>query len=450
MANQVFMGQAISVPPLVPVIPPANGKKPHIAIMHFSGPPTVSGVDVIIRDHARLFRLYNYKVDLIVGSGKQFRKDIPVHVFRNISAMNPLVLKVRQELEKGIVSKRFFQLEKSLYTKIKQYLVAHDITVLIVHNIMTRHYNLALTSALMKLTDDMPNVKVIAWVHDTAFFDDPFFHLDKTLTTNFPWNLLVTSHSNITYVCVSEFLKQNLLRALKPAPTVVHMVPNGLDIPKFMGLCPIMRQFYDYIDGLNSDLIGIIPVRAVPRKKIEYGIRIAESMVGKGINFKLILTANIDRKRIENIQYFEKLRTLVKDLHLEKHVFFLEQFFRETLPDKPDARIPMPEAYMISDFLILTSSIEGFGLPLLEAGLIRCPIFASDIPPFREIGTTNINYFTTQSDPGKIADFILSTMKKLPQAYFYRKVLNHYSLRQIVKQQILPLIGNGVTENHGA
>jgi len=417
-----------------------NGKKPHIAVMHFSGPPTISGVDIIIRDHARLFRLYNYKVDLLVGSGRQFRKDIPVHVFRQISASNPLVSKVRQELEKGIVSKRFYQLEKSLYTKIKRYLCANDIRVVIVHNIMTRHYNLALTSVIVKLMQDLPDVKFIAWIHDTAFFDDPNFHLDKKLTANFPWNLLVTSHKEMTYVCVSEFLKQNLMRAFRPLPSEIHMVPNGLDIPKFLGLSPVMRQFYDYIDGLNSDLIGIIPVRAVPRKKIEYGIQIARCMVEKGINFKLILTANIDRKRAENIAYFDKLQKLVAEHHLEKHVFFLEQFFRENVSEKPDARIPMPEAYLMSDFLLLTSSIEGFGLPLLEAGLIRAPIFASDIPPFREVGTTNINYFSLENDPKRVADYILATMKKLPQAYFYRKVVNQYSLRMIVKKQVLPLV----------
>lgn len=435
------MGQAEYVAPLVPSNGTTNGKKPHIGIVHFSGPPTVSGVDVIIRDHARLFRLYNYKVDILVGSGKQFRKDIPVQIFRQMNASNPIVLKVRQELEKGIVSKRFYQLEKSLYLKLKRYVISYDIQVLIVHNIMTRHYNLALTSAIVKLMRELPHVKCIAWVHDTAYFDDPFFKLDRTLTQNFPWNLLVTAYESMTYVCVSDFLKDNLARALPSlSKEHIHMVPNGLDIPKFLGLSPIMRQFYEYIDGRGSDLIGVIPVRAVPRKKIEFGIEIAKQMVDRGVNFKLILTANIDRKRAENIAYFEKLKQLVIDRHLEEHIFFLEQFFRERMPEKPDARIPMPEAYLMSDFLLLTSSIEGFGLPLLEAGLIRAPIFASDIPPFREIGTTNINYFNLSDDPGRVADFILTTMKNLPQAYFYRKVINHYSLRMIVKQQVLPLL----------
>jgi len=436
--HKLYMGQADATQLISPP-QNGNGKKPHIAIMHFSGPPTISGVDVIIRDHARLFRLYNYKVDLMVGSGRQFRKDIPVHVFRQMSASNQHVLKVRQELERGIVSKRFYRLEKSLYTKIKRYICTNEINVVIVHNIMTRHYNLALTSVIVRLMHDLHHVKFIGWVHDTAFFDDPNFHLDKKLTTNFPWNILVTSHKEMTYVCVSEFLKLNLMRALKPTPSEIFMIPNGLDIPKFLGLSPVMRQFYDYIDGLKSDLIGIIPVRAVPRKKIEYGIEIARCMVDKGINFKLILTANIDKKRAENIAYFDKLRAMVRDLKLEKHVFFLEQFFRENVTEKPDARIPMPEAYLMSDFLLLTSSIEGFGLPLLEAGLIRCPIFASDILPFREIGTTNINYFSREEKPEDVTDFILSTMKALPQAYFYRKVVNQYSLRLIVKHQVLPL-----------
>jgi len=85
--------------------------------------------------------------------------------------------------------------------------------------------------------------------------------------------------------------------------------------------------------------------------------------------------------------------------------------------------IPIPELFLISDFLLFTSRVEGFGLPLLEAGLMRCPIFTVDIPPLREIGSTNINYFTLDTKPEQIADFILENIKKMPQAYFYRKII---------------------------
>ncbi len=44
--------------------------------------------------------------------------------------------------------------------------------------------------------------------------------------------------------------------------------------------------------------------------------------------------------------------------------------------------------------LIFPSIIEGFGLPLVEALHYDCPVMASDIPVFREIGTDKCAYFS--------------------------------------------------------
>ncbi len=101
-----------------------NGnQKPKIAILHYSGPPNTSGVDIIIRDQARLFRFYSYKVEIVAGLAKQFRKDIPVHVIKKISPKHPLVLSVLKELEEGKISRDFKRLEHSLFHTIQKYLI---------------------------------------------------------------------------------------------------------------------------------------------------------------------------------------------------------------------------------------------------------------------------------------------------------------------------------------
>jgi hypothetical protein len=280
-------------------------------------------------------------------------------------------------------------------------------------------------------------------VHDVTFYDDKYFRLDKSLSKKYPWNLLVTPHKKLTYICVSQFLKDNLLETFKKAKHIpeIVVIPNVHDIPKFLQLTPIMRSFYDYMNGAESDLIACIPVRAVPRKKLEVAIEITRVMVKKGINFKLLLTANVDYKRVENTQYYTMLKGLIVKYKLENHVYFLEEFFQKyNVKGKPAQRIPIPEVYLISDFLLMTSVIEGFGLPIIEAGVLRCPIFANDIPPFREIGSTNINYFSIKDKPEKIANFILKHITEQPQSYFYRKVIQQYSMKKTFKTTILPFI----------
>jgi len=419
-----------------------ESKKSKIALLHYSGPPEISGVDLLMKDQARLFRLHNYPVEIIAGKPRAFRKDIPVTTIRPMYPTHPLVLRVRKELEGGIVSDTFHQLEENLYQSLKKHILAHGISVVIIHNVMTRHYNLPLTAALARLVADLPQVKFCAWVHNINCFDDPYLGLRKELASQYPWNLLVKPVLNLTYICISEYVKKNLLAAFGSKKLDKIIVFHNLhDIPKFLGLTPIMRQFYGDIDGLGSDLIGCIPVRAVPRKNLELAIGIARAMVDRNINFKLLLTANVDYKRVENQKYYEKLQALVKDLHLEAHVFFLQEYFQLHQKEGRGLQpIPIPELYLISDLLLMTSAIEEFGLPLLEAGLMRCPIFASDIPAFREIGTTNINYFSLTDSPGHIADFILGKMKSMPQAYFYRKVIKQFSLHTTFRTKMIPLI----------
>lgn len=53
--------------------------------------------------------------------------------------------------------------------------------------------------------------------------------------------------------------------------------------------------------------------------------------------------------------------------------------------------------YKNSKALIFPSIIEGFGLPLIEALHYGCPVIASDIPVFREIGGENCTYFPIDS-----------------------------------------------------
>ena len=48
----------------------------------------------------------------------------------------------------------------------------------------------------------------------------------------------------------------------------------------------------------------------------------------------------------------------------------------------------------LADSFLFTSRAEGFGIPILEAGLARLPVFCTDIPPFRESGQGDVTYLS--------------------------------------------------------
>ena len=73
---------------------------------------------------------------------------------------------------------------------------------------------------------------------------------------------------------------------------------------------------------------------------------------------------------------FKKLQSLRKSLSLERNVLFLAELVPEFLPDEV-----VSDFYKLADALFLPSREEGFGIPVLEAGLSGIPIFCADILP---------------------------------------------------------------------
>jgi glycosyltransferase involved in cell wall biosynthesis len=45
----------------------------------------------------------------------------------------------------------------------------------------------------------------------------------------------------------------------------------------------------------------------------------------------------------------------------------------------------MQEAYGTSDFLLFASTLEGFGMPIIEAQMVGLPVITSDVDPMREV-----------------------------------------------------------------
>ena len=45
----------------------------------------------------------------------------------------------------------------------------------------------------------------------------------------------------------------------------------------------------------------------------------------------------------------------------------------------------MQETYATSDFLLFASTLEGFGMPILEAQMVGIPVITSDLPPMNEV-----------------------------------------------------------------
>lgn len=59
---------------------------------------------------------------------------------------------------------------------------------------------------------------------------------------------------------------------------------------------------------------------------------------------------------------------------------------------------------------VYPSIVEGFGLPLIEALSLKCPVLASDIPVFHEVGGKYCHYFSLES-PSFLYELIINVEK---------------------------------------
>ena len=126
------------------------------------------------------------------------------------------------------------------------------------------------------------------------------------------------------------------------------------------------------------------------------------------------------------------------ELKIQEAVHFLYQF-GPSPPLMVDDKT-MANLYGLCDALLFPSKDEGFGIPILEAGLTRMPIFCSDLHPFKESGQDQIHTFKL-SDPiqdivRKITDTLLND-----SAYLLRKRVRHeYTWENIIRSKLIPII----------
>jgi len=141
-------------------------KKPKIALLHYSCPPVVGGVEEIVKHQASLFYLKGHDVKIIAGKGDQYTRDFPISIDPIFSSLNPNVDEALSELKKG-KRDRFDYLVDVIYKDLKEEVKPFDF--LIAHNVMTMPYNLPLTYAIKKLSIGH-RVSVISWNHDSIYF----------------------------------------------------------------------------------------------------------------------------------------------------------------------------------------------------------------------------------------------------------------------------------------
>jgi glycosyltransferase involved in cell wall biosynthesis len=101
----------------------------------------------------------------------------------------------------------------------------------------------------------------------------------------------------------------------------------------------------------------------------------------------------------------------------------------------------MANLFQLADALLFPSTQEGFGIPILEAGLVSLPVFCADIPALRNTGQRDATYFDPLHDPpATIATRILDTLDASPTYRLRVRVRQHYRWDVLIRECLVPLV----------
>lgn len=406
-----------------------------VGILHFAAPPTVGGVEQTMMYHAQLMLDAAYAVRIIAGSGTSFDDRLEVQIIPELGSRHADVLRVKKQLDSGLVTSDFHDLRARIEMQLREAL--QDVDVLIAHNVFTLHKNLALTVALHRLVCDMP-VQHIAWHHDFAWTNP--LYADQ-LHDGEPWDLLRTVWPRVQHVTVSQTRQHELAKLYAIDATQIKVVPPGIAPAIFFGWQPLMQTIVDRFKLLEADIILLLPARITRRKNIELAVRTLGTLRKQThLDARLIVTGPPGPHNPANAAYLQSLLALRSELGIDHAAHFLYEM--DTQPGKrrsiDDAVIS--NLFTLADALFFPSQQEGFGIPLLEAGLARLPVFCADIPPLRETGDGLATFFKPDGDPVEIAARIAMVLKSDKPGLLRRRVRQNYIWARIFEERIRPLL----------
>jgi glycosyltransferase involved in cell wall biosynthesis len=401
-----------------------------IALLHNAAPPVVGGVETVLYHQANQFFLHGHQVTVIAGRGQTWNAEIPLIIDGRFDSRNSQVLTLKTELDKGEVSADFRQLSTDLRLILEQYLDGVD--VVIVHNIASLHKNLAFTAALYQLSQSGSSTRFILWHHDLAWLMPGYM---GELHDGWPWDLLRSPWPGARQVVVSEARRAELADLMKIAPGSITVVPAGIDLDSFFSLqvqtCNLVRQ----MALTKASPLILVPVRLTRRKNLELAIKMMFFLKETLPDAMLVITGPIGAHNPTNADYFSRLVDLRQSLGLQKTVHMLAENFPDGISSNQVA-----ELYRLADCLFLPSREEGFGIPILEAGLERLKIFCTDLPALRALAGESAVYFSPDDEPQKVANLIFRQIEHDPVFQLRDRIRKKYSWQGVYQTWIRPLI----------
>jgi glycosyltransferase involved in cell wall biosynthesis len=240
---------------------------------------------------------------------------------------------------------------------------------------------------------------------------------------------------------VSESRRLELADLLGIPSESIDVIPPGVDPARFLRWTPAADKVVNQLKLLDADGLLLLPARLTRRKNISLALHVLAAIREQSAcDFRLIVTGPPGPHNPTNPGYLGELLDLRRQLHLEDAAHFLYELGTSDVPFIPDDDT-IADLYRLADALFFPSAQEGFGIPILEAGLAGLPIFCADIPPFRATGEDDVTYFDPVNEPAEtIASRVLTALQANSTYRLRGRVRRAYRWDVLIHEKIVPLL----------
>ena len=394
-----------------------------ILLVHYTTPAVLGGVEEIMGAHAAGLRDAGADVTILAGRGSARPRGVRTVIIPQLDSRNAEVVRQLAALARGHVPTGYAALVQRIARAIRPHVQRADRVV--VHNVMTMHLNLAFTEALMRVATEQPR-RFVAWTHDLAWDDERYaaFRRDEE-----PWSLLGRVVPGVTYVTVSEERARQLSELTGLAREKIHVVPNGIDMRATLGLSTHGARLAQRLDLYHADPLLLLPVRITRRKRIEIAIDAVAALRRRGVPAVLVVTGAPGPHSSTNRGYQAELLERAKGVEGVQLLYALGIRAHYAM---------VADLYALADALVLPSETEGFGIPMLEAGLHHLPIVCTDLAVLRETGGDAPVYVPRDADGEQVATAVMKALEA-PAARLRSRARAH-DWSYVMPQQVLPVI----------
>jgi glycosyltransferase involved in cell wall biosynthesis len=389
--------------------------------------------------HMRLFASAGYSVSVLAGRGaaQALPQGVRFHDIPLLDSQHPRVTALQKKLDQGEVPENFDDLQEEINQAIEP--ILSQVDHLIVHNVFTKHFNLPLTAALANLLARGVIRHGLAWCHDFSWTSTSS---RSRVFPGEPWDLLRTRLPGLTYVTVSKSRQATLARLLNSPTGEIKLAYNGVDPVAQFGLTPLGTDLVDQLGLMESDLVLMMPVRITQAKNIEYGLQVAAALKESGLRIKLVITGPPDPHDSANMTYYRSLLSLRAELGLDRQAHFIYELGDRNTGSTIAAPV-VGELLRASDLLFMPSHREGFGMPIVEAGLVGTAVWCTDVPAAAELGGENVNLFELTEAAESVAKRILTWAQQDQRLQFRRLTRQSLTWQAIFDRDIQPLMQVG-------